>query len=64
MHWVRCGLQFDNTGLYPILSLNSILGKNPGFAFGGDIKYIFTEIIELQLPGYGLPRALLQEFLY
>ncbi len=41
------GLQFDNTGLYPILSLNSILGnKSGGFAFGGDIKYIFTEIIE------------------
>lgn len=41
------GLQFDQTGIYPLLSLNSILGnKSGGFAFGGDIKYIFTDILE------------------
>lgn len=41
------GLQFDWQGIYPVISLNSILGnKSDGFAFGGDIKYIFTDIIE------------------
>jgi hypothetical protein len=40
------GLQFDWTGLYPVISLNTILGdKIKGLAFGGDIKYIFTDLI-------------------
>jgi hypothetical protein len=40
------GLQFDYTGLYPVISLNSIIGKkSDGFAFGADAKYLFTKLI-------------------
>ncbi|MFO7658497.1 MAG: hypothetical protein R6W78_15675 [Bacteroidales bacterium] len=41
------GLQFDWTGLYPLLSVNSIFGnKSEGFAAGVDVRGIFTSIID------------------
>lgn len=41
------GLQFDWTGIYPVISTNIILGKkSDSFAAGIDIKYMFTELID------------------
>lgn len=41
------GLQLDWTGIYPIVSLNSIFGnKSSGFAFGADLRYMTTRLVE------------------
>ncbi len=41
------GLQLDWTGIYPIISLNSIFGnKSSGFAFGADLRYMTTRLVE------------------
>lgn len=41
------GLQLDWTGVYPIISLNSVFGnKSSGFAFGADLRYMTTQLID------------------
>lgn len=41
------GFQFDWTGIYPTISVNSIFGnKSDGFAFGADFRYMMTQLID------------------
>ncbi len=41
------GVQLDWTGIYPMISLNSVFGnKSDGFAAGIDMRFWFTDIIE------------------
>lgn len=41
------GFQLDWTGIYPIVSLNSVFGnKSSGFAFGADLRYMTSRLID------------------